>query len=153
MDILDQLLSELSTHMGVPLKADSHLSCLIRFKNKINIQIELDKPQEHLIAGIFLGELTPGAYRENILREALKSNNEPPPAVGIFAYSDRKNGLVLFETRRVQDINGDKLHSLLLELYVKAEPWQEALSRGEIPHVTRRSMQGAKSDSIFNLKL
>lgn len=154
MDIFEQLLEELSKEMHLPLKSDEHNTCLIRLKDSLDVQIELDRAQENLIIGIFLGELPAGKYRENILKEALKANSEPPPSIGVFAFSEKKHALVLFETRRIEDVNGAKAHEIMLELYAMALPWKEALSRGDVPYITRKSSGDTKkSDNIFSLKL
>lgn len=151
MDAFEFLLEDLSKELGCELKVDAHHTCKIRMKEKLDVQIELDRSFQHLIIGIFLGALPAGKYREQILKEALLSNGELPPKPGKFAYSERKSGLVLFEQRRVQDLDGSKIHTLLNELYEKALPWQEAISKGDIP-VIQRTNAPQESASIFKIK-
>lgn len=153
MDIFEQLLDDLSHVMNITLKPDANQSCLIRLKDKINIQLELDKAQENLTFGVMLGELQVGKYRENVLKEALKANYDKSPFMGVLAFSDKKNALVLFQITSIQNLTGEQIYSTMLELFDKALPWQDALSRGEVPYISTGSSKIAQESNIFNLKL
>lgn len=153
MDIFEQLLEDLSKEMRIPLKVDANHSCLIRLKDAINVQLELNKGQDFLIIGTTLGELAPGKFRENVLREALKENNLPPPKVGLFAYSERKNALILFEKRHTQELNGQLIHELIKTIYEKAMLWKPLIDQGNVPQSSARAGGAPFSHaSIFDTK-
>ena len=132
MDPFEELLNNLSQQLGTPLAPDSHSSCLLSFDRGVKLQLELDKTGEYLIIGSFLGEVLPGKYREQLLIEALKSNHLRQG--GIFAFSLRKNGLVLFHKQLFASVEITALFALIQRLVERATLWQEAIKGQEMPH-------------------
>lgn len=137
-DLFGTLLQELGVQLQIPnLQADRNNSCLIRLKDGLQIQLELDRLSQFLILGSDLGEISYGKYRENIFREALKANGMPYPLNGILAYSQRTNHLILFEKISVRELTGEKLMFNLVPFTEKARLWKDALSRNEVPSLAQ----------------
>lgn len=147
MDRFEDILAGLSQHLKTPLTPDSQSSCLISFASGVKVQLELDKTGDKLILGAFLGELPPGRLRELILIEALKQNNVTQ--YGTFAFSLKKNLLVLFSKLSADSINVNDLYELLMKMIEKAVPWKEAIAQGTVPQIASTQSGGS---SIFSLK-
>lgn len=146
------LLEELSTVLKIdPLVPDSRNTCLVRFKEGVNIQLEPDKSGANLLIGAQLGTIPPGRYREDIYREALRTNGLPPPRVGTLAYSRQADALVLFELIPLQDLTGTKLADFLQSFRAKALTWQEALIKGEVPRVEHTLSTAQRGGGMFGL--
>lgn len=152
MSVFDQILEDLSKELGLSLKEDSNHTCLINFEDKIKIQIELDSPQENLIIGTVIGELAPGKFRENVLREALKENGLFPPKPGIFAYSTKKNALVFFNKFSIQDLDIKNLLNVITDFKNKALLWKESIDQGNIPTSSTVAEITKSKGSIFDIK-
>lgn len=124
------LLEDLSKYLSLTLKPDAHHSCLLVIKNKVKVQLELDPTQNFLIIGSILAELPPGKFRENTLFAALKANAKPYPRLGNFAYSNKKNALVLFEKIEMDVFSIENILSMLIPFIKKAIHWKDALDNG-----------------------
>jgi hypothetical protein len=150
LDALAQILKDVGKHYGTPLEPDSNHSCLIELQNHVKIQIEVDRSQQHLIIGCNLGELPPGKFREVFLREALRANGEQPLRCGTFAYSNRRNSLLLFEQQLLQYLEAEALIEFLKHFSDKSLLWIDAIRNGTPPMLQYSSQQGHKS-SLFGL--
>lgn len=151
-DAYGLLLQELGKLLNIKnLQPDTNNSCLIKFPGEPSIQIELDKSHNNLMLCCNFGAVPPGRYRENVFREALKSNGLPPPHHGDFAYSKKTDNLIMIELLPITELNGDKVFNALAPFREKAKNWHESISRGEIPS----TLQGAYSrggSGMFGLK-
>ena len=132
-DKFGMLLQELGTIYKVKLAPDKNNACLLRFNNGIEVQIELNSNEQYLVLVSMLGEISQGRFRENIFREALKSNGLPPPRNGIFAYSKKGEALVLCDMLLLDEFNGMKLADYLQTFTQKAELWKKSIASGEVP--------------------
>jgi hypothetical protein len=150
--IFDQILEDVSKELNVSLKEDGNHTCLIDFKEKIKLQIELDAPQENIIIGAIIGELVPGKFRENVLREALKENSSPPPRLGVFAFSPKKNALIFFNKISIQTVDIKNLVDLIRNIVDKAAMWKESIERGDIPQSFIAPIHQKLGGSIFDIK-
>lgn len=143
-DLFGSLLQELSPILKVKdLHPDQNNSCLIRLKNGIKIQLEIDLSGQFLLIGCNLGDLPRGRYRENILREALKANDMPPPLHGILAFSEKTQHLILFTKTPATKTSGEKIAAEIAPFVEKAAIWIDALKRGEIPVITQPLPSGS----------
>jgi hypothetical protein len=124
------LLEDLSKRLNMQLKPDVNRSCLINFKDKLEIQMELDQSEKDLIIGAKLFELNSGKSREDVLLSALSFNAKPYPRHGIFAYSKKLNCLIMFEKLPVDHFTIDNILSVLTPFVQKALRWKEALENG-----------------------
>ena len=136
-ELLESLLEELGKVIEIStLRPDQNRSCLITFPDGLQVQIELDPQGTSIIIGCDLGSAPPGRYRENVFREALKTNNLPPPHNGILAFSQKSDHLILFENLPTKDLTGEKIADALEPFNEKARKWKDALLRGDIPTVS-----------------
>lgn len=133
--LVDSLLDELGKALQSPgLHLDQNNTCLIEMRG-VRINIE-EKSSEYLLLGVDLGVLPPGRYRENIFREALKSNGLPFPRYGSFGFSKRSEKLILFETMRLNELSAEKIVNFLNPFIEKAKLWKDAIARGDVPLAT-----------------
>ncbi len=131
MDRFTELLTELGSQLGVPLHPDKRGACKLNVNNVFHVQIENDLQKETLLIAAFIGEIIPGKFRENILREGLKANKEVK--TGILAYSGKNNQLALFKHLPIRTLTGATLLAFLNEFLDKATAWRGALESGVIP--------------------
>lgn len=151
-DRLSMVLQEFGNLVGMSdLQADENNSCLLRIPNGIEVQIEADKAQDHLIIGIDLGEVPPGAYRARIFRSAMITNGLPPPRYGVLAYSKQIDHMVLFDRLAMKGLTAGTIASSLEMLIPKAVIWRDAIARGEVPEGT---VKGGPQElgGLFGLK-
>ncbi len=149
------LLEEVGKALNIPLKPDANNSCLIKYPDDIQIQIELErKLGEDLILGTDFGEIPVGKYREDLFLEALKWNGMPLPRYGIFAYSKPTGHLVLFEKFPLGQFSPEKFIEYLPLFIAKTKIWKEALANGRLPIlVASESAAGSHSSGgLFGLR-
>ena len=130
-DPFETLIQQLGVSLDVPLHVDRHRACTIRVHQQLNVQLQLDAASEKLWIASFICELPPGKFRENVLCEALKSNNLPEPRVGTLGYISMNNRLTLHQAYRFASIEGDKLANYLAGFIEYANLWRETIERGQ----------------------
>jgi hypothetical protein len=151
-DLYGSLLEELGKILEIPdLHPDRNNSCLIKLKNGLSVQLELDRSGQFVIIGSELGVVPPGRYRENLFREALKANDMPYPTYGTFAYSKKSDKLVFFRKLRNQELTGEIIAAELTPFSEKAIIWKEALEHGDVP-IANQAMNAQRSSGMFGLK-
>ena len=139
-DLFDSLLQEVGQLLEIAdLHADRNNSCLIRFKEGVKVQVEVDSSGEKLLVGCDIVEVPAGKYREIIFREALKANGMPYPRVGTFAYSRQQHRLVIFQYIRMKEIKAEKIAETIINLKEKALMWKTAIEKGETPNLYSHS--------------
>ena len=137
MDLFESLLQEFSKAVDIPnLKPDGNNSCLIALPKGPKIQLDIDPTNEFLIIGSEIGFIPAGRYRENIFKEALRANSLPAPRYGDFAFSQKKDTLVLTAKIFLRDLTGEKIASHYTPFAEKAQHWWEAIQKGEVPSIT-----------------
>lgn len=151
MDRFEELLKELSVELNVSLHPDRRGACKLRINETLHVQLECDAPQENLLIATFICEIPPGKFRENILKDALKSNNGPFPVNGTLSYSERNNQLALFSLLRLSSLTGKFLADFLTAFVEKANHWRTGVETGNTASLVSRSSKSS-SDNIFGLK-
>lgn len=150
-DAFGSLLQDLGKLLNVTLQPDSNNSCIVKFPAGPTLQLEIDKAGTSLMLVTNLGVIPAGRYRENVFKEALKSNGLPPPRKGDFSFSKKTDSLLMMELLPLADLNADKIMAVLTPFMEKAKLWKEAIERGDVPS----SLPGAYAKSgggIFGLK-
>lgn len=151
MNPFEDLIRQLSASMNIVLHPDAHQSCLLSFEqDELSIQIDLDNNGDRILVGTQLGRITPGAYRERIFTEALKVNGSAQVPLGILAFSEKNDTLVLFQYLPLRSLTGEKLNSFIMGFREHAKVWKEALTLGTIPLLEKESASGG--DKMFGLK-
>jgi hypothetical protein len=150
IDRFPELLQELATELDIDLYPDKRGACKLVTEDGLHVQMEVDIRQESLLIASFICEIPPGKFRENILRDALKSNG-PFPKNGTLAYSDRNNKLTLFSHLRIAHLTGRKIAEFLGVFIDKANQWRKAVDTGNTSHLI--TMTSPKPTSgMFGLK-
>ncbi|MBJ7449303.1 MAG: CesT family type III secretion system chaperone [Parachlamydiales bacterium] len=154
MDNFENILKELSPYFGTTLHPDTKSSCTVIWQDKVTFQLELDRSQENLVAGMTIGEVAPGVYRESIFKEALKINSQQSLSHNaVFAFTTKLNQLVLFLMTPIKEIVADKLMVQLQQMIELGNHWQDALSRGQIPVRTQpENAPTNQSSGLFGMK-
>ena len=148
IDRFQDLLNELGAELALTLHPDRVGACNLKTKDDFNVKLECDAHQENLLIAAFICDIPPGKARENILRDALKSNG-PFPQNGAIAYSERNNKLVLFTYFRLSNLNGRKLAEFLGVFLDKASSWRIGVETG---HTANLIAQASKPPSgMFGL--
>ncbi len=150
----EELLFEMGEELGIDIEPDPMGGCLLVVEEKYNIQIQPDQmSDDHILLGSRIAELGPGKYRENVLRDALKSNFSIREKVGTLGYFQRDNMLMLFEYLPTRDITPKLFAEAILKFQAKIIDWVEALENEktspddafEKPRSTGSPMFGLKS--------
>jgi Tir chaperone protein (CesT) family len=149
IDRFAELLLQLSAELNIDLYADKHNACKIVFENGLHAQMEIDTRQESLLLATFLCEIPPGKFRENTLKDALKSNH-PFPENGTLAYSQRNNQLALFAYLHLHALTGRTLAEFLKAFLDKADAWRKGVSSGNTSHLVHSAPK--PSTNLFDLK-
>ncbi|NGX42083.1 MAG: hypothetical protein K940chlam7_00359 [Chlamydiae bacterium] len=133
-DLFDSLLQELGEAMEIEdLHADANNTCLIVFETSLEVYIEPHEKGDFLLICTDLGRVPPGRYREDVFREALKSNGLPYPRNGTFGYSEQSDHLLFFELLSLKELNGEKIATFLYPFMEKALVWKQSIEGGEVP--------------------
>ena len=127
----ETLLKEFEPFFGCRLQPNANQSCLIRMKDGVTVQMELDP--SNLVIGCRVGTHLSGRYRHQLIQQALKSNGTSLLSAGIFGFSHRSSSLILFIKIDPAALSANQIPSLLTPFLVRAKEWTEAISRGEIP--------------------
>jgi hypothetical protein len=145
----ESLLKEFETFFKCPLQPDQNDSCLIKMGIGISIQLELNR-QGLVLIGCRLAVVPMSRYRDNLIREALKSNEATLPSTGILGFSKKSNQLILFMSLNPLLVNSDLISTVMPPFIAKAKLWAEAIMKGEVPAVTQQTST-ATSGGIFGL--
>lgn len=141
------ILEDLGKIMNMRLAPDSHNACQIKSPTGLMVHIEPDAHGERLLIVSDLGVPTPGRYRENLFREALKANGLPMPVNGIFSYSQKKDSLLLFDSLLLDELSGQRLFDFLTPFMQKADLWRLAIPKGEVPSFTSNELSFGQKPS------
>ena len=139
------LIAELGALVGdEELTPDLDQACNLLVNESVEVQIELEVTGEHIFLFSMIAELPPGRFRENILRDALKSNYIIDELPGYLSYIASENQLVLLESIHSHAITADKLLNHLADFVSRVERWREAIDNGlsspreEVPQGSNR---------------
>lgn len=150
-DIFGALLSDLGRLLSIPdLKPDKNNCCLIKLPSDARIQLEISKDGDNLIVTSEIGFVTPGRYRIDVFREALKTNTMPLPHWGIFAWSKKADVLIFYKKIPLKDLTAEKIASFIPSFAEIAMKWKDAIARGEVP-VVATVYTSPKGGGLFSL--
>lgn len=143
------ILKEFETFFKCTLEPDSNDSCQIKMGIGITIQIELDS-YGFLLIGCRLGALPMSRYRDNLIHEALKSNEAFRPFTGTFGFSRKSNQLILFLKLNPDNLSHTQILALMPPFVERAKYWTNAMAQNEIPVVHSTNKTGSPS-GLFGL--
>ncbi len=142
VNAFEAVLQELGDAIGIPLKPGKMDGCLVRYPEGLEVQIQMNTKRNHILLYADLGAVPPGRYREDLLREALRANGKPYPRKGVLAFTDAKDHLIIYLSRSMTELTGEKIAYIYKPFVEKAQKWQDALTRGEIPAVRSDTSTG-----------
>lgn len=149
----EEALSKLSKKWNIPLKPDKHNSCLVQFKNGLEIQVEPLNKRDELLICAQLGSLNQGQYREELFKAALIINGQDYPHIGTLGFSTDTNQLILFDHLPFIELTGNKLENLMDPFMEKALKWKEAIKSQSIPAIeSKKKATSRREDSPFGLR-
>ncbi|MGM0440554.1 MAG: CesT family type III secretion system chaperone [Chlamydiota bacterium] len=129
------LLEELGDELMTELRPDTLGHCRIVFEDRVAVQIQEERSHGKLLVAAELGEVPPGAFREEILQAAMIINGVPPPWYGILAYSKDRDSLAMCEYLDNEHITGKELGDYLKAFSHKALTWIDAIESNRVPQV------------------
>lgn len=126
-----ELLFDLSEKLDLDLDlhVDKNRACSILFED-IEVQLELDESSENLIVFSSIAEILAGKYREKVLLDALKANNEFP-YIAIFSYFEIDASLSMHNFLSFEHLNADILSSYLTTFVELAKKYKKAITSGQ----------------------
>ena len=125
------ILKELEPFFNCPLPIDQNNACLVKMGIGISVQMELNRYSQ-LLVGVRLGSIE-GAYANQLLVEALKSNARSLPSTGVLGFKKKTRELILFLLLDPAEINKNRVEELLPVFISKAKLWKDAISTSQIP--------------------
>lgn len=143
------ILKELEPFFKCPLEPDQNNSCLIKLGIGLSVQVEMDR-YGLLLIGCVIGTLPMTRYRENIIQQALKSNELSLPSAGSFGFSHKTNHLIYFIRLDPVLVSMDQILSLLPSFISKAKKWSDAIAKGEMPPLEETNVSNAPT-GLFGL--
>lgn len=149
MDPFAQLLNDLSLLLDTHLCPDKRGACKLNIDDTLHVQLEPNDTREKLLLFCFLSEIPPGKFRENVLRDALKTNADPS-TLGIFGFSERNNQLVLFANLNFPYLTAKEILDFLHLFIAKAQTWKQAITTGQTSNLCPETIQ--KPLSLFDIK-
>ncbi|MCB1072525.1 MAG: CesT family type III secretion system chaperone [Chlamydiia bacterium] len=140
MDKFQELLWDLGELIELPLHVDKNHACNLLLDENLEVQMQMDKHGENLLVCAFLGDVPPGRFRENVLKDALKVNGQYQP-FGSLAFYEKKNMLILHQFLPAEKLNGEKLAQHLEVFIEEAEEWRRALASGSTAPIKYHSVE------------
>ena len=134
IDQFEALLKDLSPLVGTALHIDKTGGCKLSVNHSLHVNLQCDPKDRRLLMASFIGEIPPGKFRENLLKDALRAN-EASPFHEVLGYSERNNQLALFSYTSFEYLSADKLYQQLKQFVAKANEWKVAIETGNTSHL------------------
>ena len=131
MEKFAQILYDLGQLIDEDLFPNEIGACRLNMNEKFSMQMQVDDSGKYLLIITAIAEISPGKYKENVLREALKENERMRGTMGDFGFSD-KLGKLMHSTRLLLDeVTGSSLGDELELLVPYIESWYDAIKNGQ----------------------
>ncbi|MCI5052592.1 MAG: CesT family type III secretion system chaperone [Simkaniaceae bacterium] len=132
MMTFNELMFELGEELDLDIEPDPKGGVLLIIEERYNLQIEPDNyTDEYIVLGSRLLDLPPGKYRENVLKDCLKTNSQIFPRQGILGYLDSESQLCIHRFVPLLDLTPQKLADITLEFVALLKQWVDALDVGK----------------------
>jgi hypothetical protein len=146
---LERIIEILADELDTELNLDAGNLCNIMINDQIAVQLELDKTGENVMLGCMILEISPGKFRENVLKAALKANYVKEKGIGNFSYIPKSATLCLFEFLPLDYLTEESTFKFFTDFCNKALNWHENLQAGRIPTI---SSGGSPSSNPFGIR-
>ena len=125
----EEVLGWAEPFFSLPLRLDKHGACSVQLTPELMVQMQTDASGSNVLIACRLGQLNPGRWREDVLKEALIANHKDVSG-GILSYVAKTSQLMLFHCYPLDLMDRSTTNSLLASLTKTAQKWQEALASG-----------------------
>jgi hypothetical protein len=133
MTIFETLIEELGHILEISLKAEQEIFCKINAGDIIQVQLEHRDDKISIVS--FLTEIPPGTFREEVLIQALKYNNNEDTQE-IFSYISNQASLAL-ELDLPETIPAGDLSDHLKRFVEIGKTWKEAIDSGDLNSISK----------------
>lgn len=133
MNFFEEQIHQLGIILNTSLKAEKGTLCKLRIHGSFTVQIEHEPSKDRILFASFLCELPSGKFREEVLKEALKSNGSLD-SFGTLAYSLKNNNLAFF-LYSPGNPTAQELADTLTQFITKAEQWKTAVDSGQLHQI------------------
>lgn len=123
-----EILYNLSHETGLKLYPDTHDACKLLLADDIMVQLEIDQRGENLLLASHIAELSPGKFRESVLKHALVANTMETPNYGNLCYVEKINMLSLYDFIPLDGLKTEFLMNFIIVFADKVKSWKNALS-------------------------
>lgn len=137
-DRFEELLEELGKIFELSLHPDSIGACSIQILPHLKLQIQLDTSQENVFLFSKIIQVPPGRFQEEVMKEALKTNNLPDPRPGTLGFFDKSSHLTLHQLYPLSTLNGDQLAGLIGAFIEMVELWYQAIDHGKTAPIDKK---------------
>ena len=135
MNPFELLIQHLGLLLGVSLHAENGYLCRLIAAGSLKVHLEHEPNLHRILIASFICEIPPGKFREELLKEALKTNDSLD-RLGVLAYSEKNNSLAYF-LYLPEDVAPDKASSSLLGFIETAKAWKAAVETGQMHLIAR----------------
>ena len=136
MDRFREILNELGDLLDLPLYPDRLGACKLNMEDKCHVQIEYQPHKQRLLLACMICEIPPGKFRENVFKEALKTNAVFPNQ-GSFSYLVRNQQLAIWHELPYYELTKEQLSKQLFQFIEKADLWRSCLENGSLQLVAQ----------------
>ena len=130
MSTFANLIEDLSRRLNRNLTPNKDGCVTLLIKEKITIQIEMDRDEDFLIIGAYIEELPPGKFREHILRDGLKANFFFKNNSQVLSYMKKENQLIVHQKMHIETTSPEDFFNDVQSLYERASKWFDSLDSG-----------------------
>lgn len=146
-----EVLYNLSHETGLKLYPDQNEACKLVLEGDIMIQLEIDQRGENLLLASHIAELSPGKFRESVLKHALIANTMETPNYGSLCYIEKINMLTLYDFIPLSGLKTEFLLNFIIVFADKVKSWKAALSASKPAPFTLQKFSDDKPPK-FGLK-
>ncbi|CAM0117113.1 CesT family type III secretion system chaperone [Rhabdochlamydiaceae symbiont of Dictyostelium giganteum] len=146
MDLFSKIITDLSLLIDYPIIPDPKQLYGLEINHTLHLQLK--EENNKVCISTFLGELTPGVGRDQLLKWALREN-QLRSETGVLCYTPRNNQLAFFLVVELETLSGVLLADILEAFLQKALLWKKAIDTNENPLET--SFTSKEAPSIFDL--
>jgi len=136
MNPFERLIQDLGVALGVSLHVEKGYLCRLIAEGSLKVHLEHEPDLHRILIASFLAEIPPGKFREDILKEALKTNDSLD-RLGALAYSEKNNSLAYF-LYLPEDCLPNSVYSALLGFIETAKAWKAAVETGQMHLIARQ---------------
>jgi len=124
----DELIEYLSEELHIELIPDNQHTVSILVDDNLTVQMEVDDYKKEFLFVVFIAEIAPGRFREEVFKSALIANNLST-RIGTFSYYKEENQFIFHKFVSTETPKEEILNFLTEVIYV-AEKWKKALESG-----------------------